>query len=202
MPLSHYAMDRFVAPKLSALAVCGMPEMAFPEVPFAMVILGQIFVRPLGPTQIRLLTNILRWIDGAFASYVAARTSLIAYTAVPRGSLSHYYRTVLHIEQCIAATHHSEKLVSAVYKILGSAHRPHSDAAERLRLLYNTSKHIDELIEEGKLLDDATLPIWLTNEGIESTDHLLSFAELASFMQDYVGLIDSLSKQYQSDQTS
>ncbi|WP_338830256.1 hypothetical protein [Bradyrhizobium sp. 27S5] len=116
-----------------------MPEIVFPEVPFAAVILGQIFVRPLGKTQIRLLTNLLRWIDGAFASYVAARTNLIAYTAVPRGKLSDYYRTVLHIEQCIAATHHSERLVTTVYKILGSVHRPHSGAAERLRLLYNTS---------------------------------------------------------------
>jgi hypothetical protein len=92
-----------------------------------------------------------------------------------------------------------ERLANTVYKILGSADRPRSDAAERLRLLYNTSKHIDERIEDGELLDDATLPIWLTNEGVESKDHLLSFAELSGFMQDYVGLIDGLLKQYQVD---
>jgi hypothetical protein len=199
MPISNYALDHFVAPKLSSLTSCGMPEITFPEVPFAAVILGQIFVRPLGQTQIRLLTNILRWIDGAFAGYIAARTNLTAYTSGPRGSLSDYYRAVLHIEQCIAATHHSERLMTTVYKILGSAHRPGSDAAERLRLLYNTSKHVDERIHDDKLLDNATLPIWLTNEGIESKDHLLSFAELADFMQGYVGLIGGLSKQYQAD---
>jgi hypothetical protein len=131
-----------------------MAEIAFPVVPFAAVILNQILVRPLGQTQIRLLTNSLRWIDGAFASYVAARTSLIAYTTIPHGRLTDYYRAVLHIEQCIAATHHSEKLVSAAaaYRLLGSADRNRSDAAERLRILYNTSKHVDERIEEGRLL--------------------------------------------------
>lgn len=199
MPISNYAKDHFVAPKLSSLTSCGMPEIAFPEVPFATVILGQIFVNPLGQTEIRLLINILRWIDGAFASYTAARKELVAYTSGPISSLSNFYRAVLHIEQCIAAAQHSEKLSDAVYKILGSTHRPGSDAGKRLRLLYNTSKHIDERIEEGELLDNATLPIWLTNEGIESKDHLLTFTELANFMLDYVALIDSLPKQYQAD---
>jgi hypothetical protein len=199
MPLTHYALDHFVAPKLSSLTSCGMPEIAFPVVPFAAVVLNQIFVRPVGQTQIRLLTNTLRWIDGAFASYVAARTSLIAYTTRSRGSLSDYYRAVLHIEQCIAATHHSERLVSTAYRLLGSIDRPRSDAAERLRSLYNTSKHVDERIEEGRLLDDAALPIWLTNENIESKDRHLSFVELSAFMEDYVGLINSLSNQHRPD---
>jgi hypothetical protein len=198
MPLSNYALDHFVAPKLSSLTTCGMPGIEFPVVPFAAVILNQIFVRPLGQTQIRLLTNTLRWIDGAFASYVAARTNLIAYTSISRGSLSDYYRAVLHIEQCIAATHHSEALVSTAYRLLGSIDRPRSDATERLRKLYNDSKHVDERIEKGELLDDATFPIWLTNHGIESKDRTLSFAELSAFMQDYVDLIEGMMKQYQA----
>jgi hypothetical protein len=197
MPLSHYALDHFVAPKLSSLTTCGMPEIEFPDVPFAAVILNQIFVRPLGQTQIRLLTNTLRWIDGAFASYAGARTSLIAYTSISRGRLSDYYRAVLHIEQCLAATHHAEALVSAAYLLLGSIDRPRSEAALRLRRLYNTSKHVDERIEAGELLDDATVPIWLTNEGMESKDHSLSFAELSAFMQDYVDLTNSILKQNQ-----
>jgi hypothetical protein len=112
--------------------------------------------------------------------------------------LNDYYRAVLHIEQCIAATHHAEALVSTAYQLLGSIDRPRSDAAQRLRKLYNTSKHVDERIEKGELLDDATLPIWLTNEGMESKDHSLSFAELSAFMQDYVDLTNSLLKQIQA----
>jgi hypothetical protein len=175
-----------------------MPEVEFPDVPFAAVILNQIFVRPLGQTQIRLLTNTLRWIDGAFASYGAARTSLIAYTSISHGRLSDYYRAVLHIEQCIAATHLAEALVSTAYQLLGSIDRPRSDAAQRLRRLYNTSKHVDERIEEGEFLDNATVPIWLTNECMECMDHSLSFAELSAFMQDYVDLTNSVLKQDQA----
>jgi hypothetical protein len=194
MPLSHYALDTFAAPKLSSLTTCGMPQLEFPDVPFAKVIVTQIFVRPIGPTQIRLLTNTLRWIDGAFASYAAARASLLAYTEGSRGKLRNYYRAVLHTEQCVAATHHSERLVNATYRLLGSIQRPSSDAAERLRKLYNTSKDVDERIEDGEFLNEATIPVWLTNDGIESKDHFLSFVELSVFMQQYIELTDAILK--------
>jgi len=59
--------------------------------------------------------------DAAFVRYSSARKSLIAYTSVPRGKLRGYYRTVLHIELCLAATNHSGRsVVSCRVKAVGT----------------------------------------------------------------------------------
>ncbi|MGH7210770.1 MAG: hypothetical protein ACREF1_04835, partial [Acetobacteraceae bacterium] len=39
---------------------------------------------------------------------------------------------------------------------------------DRLRVLYNTSKHMDERIENGEILAEASAPIWIANHGIEA----------------------------------
>jgi len=185
MPLSSYSLDNFVAPKLSLLTTCGMPPLRFPEIPLAAVISDRIVLRRVEPRQIRLLTNALRWIDAAFTGYSGAQESLIAYSSVQRGKLTDYYMAVLRIEQCLAATDHAGVLAR---KLSGLNYEP-SPAKYCLRKLYETSKHVDERIDKGELPDDSTIPIWLTNAGIESNDHSLSFTELAGFMEHFVGLV-------------
>lgn len=192
MPLTHYSLDKFVAPKLSLLTTCGMPQIEFPEVPFGAVILNQIFARPRPPKQIRLLTNMFRWMDAAFVGYAGARESLSTYTIVPRGKLRDYYRAVLRIEQCLAATDHAGVLAHDLFGLAGKQYYEQCDGSprERLRELYVASKHIDGKIRQrGGLRDDATLPIWLTNEGIESKNYTLYFNELAGFMEHFVALL-------------
>ena len=51
-------------------------------------------------------------------------------------------------------------------------------AGERLSLLYNDSKHMDRMIDGGKIPTDATAAIWITNHGLESSRATLSFDEL------------------------
>jgi hypothetical protein len=102
MPLTHYALDTFVAPKMSSLTNCGMPQLKFSEVPYAGVVLNQIFAKPRRPEKIRLLTNLYRWVDAAFVSYATAREYLTAYTCIPRGEMRNYFRALWYIEQCIA----------------------------------------------------------------------------------------------------
>jgi len=190
MPLSSHSLDNFVAPKLSQLTACGMPEIELPDVPLTAAVLDRLFLRRTDPTHIRLLTNTLRWMDAAFIGYSDARDSLTAYTKVPRGKLRDYYRTILRVEHCLAATDHSGVLAHKLFGPRGELYcsKGQNGPKERLRELYNTSKHIDGAIR-GKLLANATIPIWLTNEGIESNTHFLTFVELAAFMQDFVDIL-------------
>jgi hypothetical protein len=55
---------------------------------------------------------------------------------------------------------------------------------ERLNLLYNRSKHVDSAIRNGQMPPEGTLAVWLTNDGLESTDGHLSFAELAAILTE------------------
>lgn len=58
--------------------------------------MNQIFVRPRPAKQIRLVTNMFRWMDAAFVGYAGARESLSAYTSVERGrpSMPEYFLTI------------------------------------------------------------------------------------------------------------
>ena len=45
-------------------------------------------------------------------------------------------------------------------------------------------KHVESRIATGQILPDATIPVWLTNEGIRSTDALLTYGETGEILRD------------------
>ena len=193
MPLSHYALDTFVAPKLSKLTACGMPELrsnwTIEKLPT--LTLSQIFTRPMPDRTNRLFFNIVRRVDAATDEYQASRNAILLYTSVPRGSIINYFRALRHTEACLAATHQSMRLA---HTLLGDGIDSVFDAVTQnsVRLLYNTSKHLDERIAEGDFLQNAPVAIWLTNSGIESKDHSISFAALNEALETLVLLAEKL----------
>ena len=55
---------------------------------------------------------------------------------------------------------------------------------ERLNSLYNEMKHAESRIVSGQIIDGATVPVWLVNEGIQSTDTLLTYRETGEILRD------------------
>jgi hypothetical protein len=55
---------------------------------------------------------------------------------------------------------------------------------ERLNALYNRANHADQAIERGDFIEDGPLCVWLTNDGLKSTETKLSFAECAEILED------------------
>jgi hypothetical protein len=45
-------------------------------------------------------------------------------------------------------------------------------------------KHVESRIENGQIIEGATIPVWLTNEGLRSTDALLTYAETGDILRD------------------
>jgi hypothetical protein len=54
--------------------------------------------------------------------------------------------------------------------------------AERLQMLYVDSKHMDRMIDGGKIPTEVTAAIWITNHGLESSRATLSFDELIEML--------------------
>jgi len=54
-------------------------------------------------------------------------------------------------------------------------------------------KHVESRIENGQMLPEATVPVWLSNEGLVSTEALLTFAETAEVLKDIAKWADILS---------
>ena len=67
---------------------------------------------------------------------------------------------------------------------------------ERLHSLYIDAKHMDRMIDGGKLPNAATASIWITNQGLEGTKATsgLSFAELVEILMSMGHLAEKLSR--------
>ena len=55
---------------------------------------------------------------------------------------------------------------------------------ERLNNLYNQMKYAESQIENARLIEGATVSVWLTNDGLRSTDALLTYSETADILRD------------------
>ena len=66
--------------------------------------------------------------------------------------------------------------------------------AKRLQMLYVGSKHMDSVIAGGKIPTEATVAVWITNHGLESSRATLSFDELLEMLLNMGRLAERLSK--------
>jgi hypothetical protein len=65
---------------------------------------------------------------------------------------------------------------------------------DRLQKLYVDSKHMDRMIDGGKIPTEATAAVWITNHGLESSRAALSFEELIEMLLDMSRFAEKLSK--------
>ena len=74
---------------------------------------------------------------------------------------------------------------------------------ERLHDLYIDMKHMDRMIDGGKLPNAATAGIWITNQGLEGTKarSRLSLAELVAILMSMGQLAQKLSRLDPADAT-
>ena len=64
--------------------------------------------------------------------------------------------------------------------------------AERLQILYVDSKHMDQMIDGGKIPSEATSAVRITNRGLESSRAALSFEELPEMLLNMGRLAERL----------
>jgi hypothetical protein len=130
----------------------------------------------------------LRRSHSAFAEYALARKATIAFIS-ERRSL-----------QCLDAIGHWEAFLAYSWQahcVLGRGKKDlvrerGGSVLERLNALHNRAKHADEAIERGDFFEDSPLCVWLTNDGLRSTDTSLSFEETAGILDDLAKWADAV----------
>ena len=129
--------------------------------------------------------HLFRRAEGAIEAYREACAALPSISA-NAGTISPYFRALRQFELCIAQAYQCclvvQKIIGKELFIVGD-HSP----MDRLRALYNTSKHADEKIERGKLAKAGNLPIWLTTDGLQSAAVNLSYEEFAAILTNLSG---------------
>jgi hypothetical protein len=190
MPLSIYALDNFVSPRLSELTSCGAKPLPEPCNFLNGFILGSIFhVRYPNDTR-SILLNFIRRVEQAFYEYEQGRTNLRAYIEEPRSDhIAIYFRALAHFEQCVAVIHQAAMFWKQTTPDKKMSDPGDGSVLDRVRRLYNVSHHMDERIAKGKVLAaDATTHVWLSNAAITCNEKTatvtITFTELRQALMD------------------
>jgi hypothetical protein len=195
MQPTDYFLDNFVAHKLSLLTKCGARELTTNESWIGAFVLTRAFTAPLPQKNRAYAFNFVRRAEGAFSAYRQARTALIEYLQTPRNVISPYFRALLNFEVCIAQCCQGYELLATASGERPPQWKKKNDQSEagRLYKLFIDSKHMDEMIDGGKLPTEATAAIWITNIGLESNRAVVTFEELFEALRHMGELADQLS---------
>jgi hypothetical protein len=190
---SNYFLDTFVAHKLSLLTECGAREIPTYANWLSAFILNSAFVAPVPAEKRAYIINFIRRAEGALSAYREARTALIEYLKTQRNVVSPHFRALLYFEVCISQCYQGYELLMTAS---GKKFFVRDDRSEvdRLQKLYVDSKHMDRMIDGGKIPTEATAAVWITNHGLESSRAALSFEELIEMLLDMSRFAEKLSK--------
>ena len=183
MGMTNYFVDTIVAYKMSEITKCDSPDMESEDKKWLnRFLLNAVFGVTIEPKQKSHLFNFVRRVEGSFSAYHEARNSLIEHVATPNNKIFPYFRSLLNFEICISQLYQGIELLC---QLTGNQafDKGSNCEYERLHNIYIDSKHMDKMIEGGKLPDGAMCAVWITNEGLESARSKISFKELTSLMR-------------------
>jgi len=193
VPFSGYFLDKFVAPGISDFTSVEIPDMAEydPESKFwlANFVLNSGLRGNFNPPGNAYAYNYLRRTVAAFSEHEEARQATLGFLSSGRQSLSRYAAATLHWEFFLSQSWHAYLLLRSLFKFLTKQDVPRvfvpgeGSVEERLNHLYNQMKHVESRIENGQIIEGATIPVWLTNGGLRSTDALLTYAETGDILR-------------------
>lgn len=135
----------------------------------------------------RTLFNFLRRTEAAFREYEAARELTLAHLAKPRHK--EYVKAIDRWEQFLSQADRAWFVLVRGEKILFV--KDDGSIFQRLNLLYNRTKHLETAINSEQLPPDGTIPVWLTNDGLQAVGGKLTFAEIAEILVDLAKWADA-----------
>ena len=200
--LAGFLLDKYGAPKLSELTVSDVPFLEEPPNYLGSFVLNSIFITGTHPDPMgRVIFMFGRRVDQAVREYINGRGLLSAYVerlAQTNTPFLLAMRAATHFEQCVASVCQAGSLLNRINQLAGSPEEstePQDNREDRLRRIWNRSKHFDDDLG-GKRLTDAevTAPVWLTNHGISSTKASISFVELHSLLTEPLESLKFLSE--------
>jgi hypothetical protein len=187
MPLSHYALDTFVSQDLSKLTSCDPQSLAseFPERSYWLnqFVLRRIFHNHIAEQHAALTFVLVRRAEAAIDEWELACEAARQGVQKPSG----YFKTLRHLESCLAALWQG---LDSGRRALATDLFTKGDGSvyERLNWLYNKGRHFDpQALPQGDLH-----ALWLTNDGLHSREHAVTFEEMRDALKVVGGMVDKI----------
>lgn len=185
MRFSNWVKDWLIAPEMSEFTQAEIRDMtevsARLEYALGNYLLNLIFRGDPGPPVRQKLYNFLRRSAAASEEYQRARDLTLRYLAAPDDRLLAYVKAITHWESYLG--HAWQAFV--VLNERGWFAKGDGSSFERLNHLHGRSKHTEKAIATtGQMPGESPLAVWMTNEGLTSTEQQLTYNELANLLQE------------------
>ena len=189
MTLTWEVLDQHFATDISNLTAAAVPDLSLDEARYwsANYVLNSAlrgsYVMPLR----RFVFTFLRRAAAAFEEYALARTATLEFVdrrARGEQPTDAYWSALHHWEQCVAS---AWQAIASIREHSGTDAFTKGDGTpvERLNMTYNRAKHTESAIgAEGQMPPVGPLAMWLTNDGLQTTESLLSWQELHDILEE------------------
>lgn len=184
---SFYALEQGIAPGIRKFSEANIPDCSIfagqAEHWMANFFLNSTFRGKFSQPFQTYFFNFLRRGRQAFVEHARARELTLAFLQENRQSASKYVDALFHWESFVGQSWHAYQLLA---KPMGIRVFEKGDGSpsERLNAIYNAMKHVESRIEHGQILEGATVPVWLENEGLRSTDCTFLFSETSEVLAE------------------
>jgi hypothetical protein len=186
-----YAMDNFIGTDMSKLTEVSIPDLTPNENLIAHYILNSLS-RGFFTAEVRAeVYYFLRRVTAALEEWRLAREATLSYVETPGQHPMRYVKAIGHWEAVLTYTWQSCRLVNREKN--GWYTKGDGSVAEAANELYNQVKHIDDRIAGGETMPVlGPLGVWLTNDGLRSTKHFVTFVGLGELLVHLADLADKL----------
>lgn len=190
--LSAHALETFVGPGVSALRedrTIDVGELQAAASSWISGFLLNVTFRVNVPEpQRQVMLNFLRRTDSALDEYTLGREELVRYLERLGIATSHYFHALRHFEASIEGADRAYELLRRLANGAKLFEKNDRSMLDRLRTIYNHSKHAEGHLPEGRQLS-----MWLTNDGFECGVTQLSHAEFGGLLHELVGVAGHIS---------
>ncbi len=184
---TNYAIDKFIAPNASSFMQADIPDMSSYDEQsthwVANFFLNSVLRAAWKPPYNAYMYNYLRRAEAAFIEHSLARSETLEFIESGRQSSRRYTAALFHWESFLGQSWHAYKTLQKCFGV--QIYSPGDGSVkERLNKLYNQMKHVESRIENAQITDGATVPVWLTNDGLASIDTTFTFTETGEVLVD------------------
>jgi hypothetical protein len=191
-------LNRNVAPGIADFTSADIPDLRaeFPQAEhwlsnhYLNTLLGPNYVGPFRQYAINMLCRA----QAQFALFHQAREKTALYlekSPMHNPAVRHYYGAVVLWESCLL---NYQMFIDLYTKAVGKKAFLQRDGSEEQRAydIANAVKHWGGVINSKRHQDHHTIPLWLSNEGFQSNEYHLTYAELSAITREVAKTADEL----------
>ncbi|MEO8343111.1 MAG: hypothetical protein ABI536_04760 [Gallionella sp.] len=202
MKYNSKLLNQYFAPGITEFIFCDAPDItnAHPEAPhwLANHFLNSLLRGAYKKKYRQYAINQIYRAQVAFADYHEARKitlELLAKANPENPDIRLYFHAVSRWESCLLNLQIFIEVMNELRKIFKEDRvyiTGDGSPEERVCEIANMAKHLGSEIAAGSYSEDHTVPIWLTNIGLKTRSHEVTYQELANLVSEVAVAADEL----------